>query len=105
MHMNLYTNDDMIYALATPLAPSALAVIRISGAGCIAALSAVFSRPRALLEAASHTLVHGVLRSTEDGHDIDEVVLSVFRENRGYYGGGEHRDLLPWERLRYRDDP
>ncbi len=86
MQMNLYTNDDMIYALATPLAPSALAVIRISGAGCIAALSAVFSRPQALIEAASHTLVHGFLRSMEDGRDIDEVVLSVFRENRGYTG-------------------
>ncbi len=84
--MNLYQNDDIIFALATPLSPSALAIIRISGEGCIAALAPHFSRSQALTEAASHTLVHGYLRSFSGAEDIDEVILSVFKGNRGYTG-------------------
>ncbi len=83
--MNLYQHDDIIFALATPFAPSALAVIRISGPGCIEAFSPYFSRSEALFGSESHSLLHGILR-TEEGEDIDEVVLSVFRGSRGYTG-------------------
>ncbi len=82
----LYQNDDIICALATPLAPSAIAVIRISGEGCIETLSSCFSRPKALKSAKSHTLVHGFLRNAEGGEDLDEVVVAVFRDARGYTG-------------------
>ncbi len=86
MNINDYQEDDIIYALATPLAPSALAIIRISGRGCKKQLAPYFSRPKALLEGKSHTLVHGKLLSFDKKMRIDEVLLSLFDEKRGYTG-------------------
>ncbi len=48
--MREYVTDDIIYALATPWAQSALAVIRVSGEGCRTLLATRFSRPKALKE-------------------------------------------------------
>lgn len=56
---NAYTPEEPIAAIATALAPSALAVIRVSGKNCIQLVSSVFSRPEALLKAPGYTLVHG----------------------------------------------
>ncbi|WP_422481086.1 tRNA uridine-5-carboxymethylaminomethyl(34) synthesis GTPase MnmE [Pleomorphochaeta sp. DL1XJH-081] len=86
--MNGYSYDtkDMIYALATPWGTSAIAVIRISGAGCIEALKEVFSRPEALAKCSSHTLVHGQLLNRQTSTPIDEVLLSIFKDGRGFTG-------------------
>lgn len=81
--MNGYVTDDIIYALATAWAQSALAVIRVSGQGCRNLLSTRFSRPKALLEAANATLVHGYL-CDENGSSIDEVVAAVYIDGHGY---------------------
>ncbi len=81
--MRRYETDDIIYALATPWAQSALALIRVSGEGCRKQLAACFSRPKALLEAENATLVHGYLQTPEKGR-IDEVVLSIYTEGHGY---------------------
>ena len=40
--MGAYRSDDMIFALATPWGTGALAVIRISGPGCIKTLAPYF---------------------------------------------------------------
>ena len=56
---NAYTPEEPIAAIATALAPSALAVIRASGKNCIQLISSVFSRPEALLNAPGYTMVHG----------------------------------------------
>ncbi len=81
--MSRYDTQDIIYALATPWGQSGLAVIRISGAGCKAALAPCFSRPEALTEAPNATLVHGYLHD-EEGRRIDEVVLAINTEGHGY---------------------
>jgi tRNA modification GTPase len=81
-----YDTDDMIFALATPWGTGAIAVIRISGAGCIATLATAFSRPQALLSSGSHTLVHGQLVDPDSTSPIDEVLISVFKEGRGFTG-------------------
>ncbi|MGE4453233.1 MAG: tRNA uridine-5-carboxymethylaminomethyl(34) synthesis GTPase MnmE [Sphaerochaeta sp.] len=81
--MREYVTDDIIYALATPWAQSALAVIRVSGEGCRAHLASCFSRPKSLLEAANATLVHGYLQD-EKGKNIDEVVAAIYTEGHGY---------------------
>ena len=83
--MESYVTDDIIYALATGWVKSALAIIRISGEGCIDALSTHFSRPEALSQASSSTLVHGLLFS-EKKEEIDEVVVGVYRDTHGYTG-------------------
>jgi tRNA modification GTPase len=80
-----YSLDDAIVALATPLAESALAVIRTSGPGSIELVASAFSRFSALKAASGNTLVHGFILAA-DGGLIDEVVLGVYRAPHGYTG-------------------
>ncbi len=81
-----YDTDDIIFALSTPWGTSALAIIRVSGSGCVDVLARLFSRPRALSDSASHTLVHGQLLDDESKKPVDDVLISVFREGRGFTG-------------------
>ena len=83
--MTSYNVDEPIYALATAYAPSALAVIRLSGRNTIEMLSHAFSSSSRLKKAASKTLVHGYILDEGDVR-IDEVVLAVYREGSGYTG-------------------
>ena len=83
--MTSYNVDEPIYAPATAYAPSALAVIRLSGKNTIEMLSQAFSSPSRLNKAASKTLVHGYILDDENVR-IDEVVLAVYREGSGYTG-------------------
>ena len=86
---NSYTPEEPIAAIATALAPSALAIIRISGKNCIELLSKVFSRPKALNQAEGNTIVYGWIVDSENPQrkqKIDEVLVSVFRAPRSYTG-------------------
>ena len=83
--MDAYTTNEPIYALATPYAPSAIAIVRTSGDGVIELIANVFSRKEKLLTAKSNTLVYGSLID-QDGSVVDEVVLAVYREGHGYTG-------------------
>lgn len=83
--MDAYTTDEPIYALATPYAPSAIAVVRTSGDKAIEMISRAFSGAKRLLSAQNATLVHGRLRDAS-GSDVDEVVLAVYRKGHGYTG-------------------
>lgn len=80
-----YDLEEPIFALATPWAESALAIVRTSGEGVVELLSPMFSRPEALKKAQGHTLVYGWLRS-QGGENLDEVTLAVFRGTRSYTG-------------------
>ena len=83
--MDSYTTNEPIYALATPYAPSALAIIRASGEHSLSLLSPFFSRKKKLLNAESGTLLHGYI-SNKEGKRVDEVVLSIYKEGHGYTG-------------------
>lgn len=85
-NMNNYNTDDIIFALATAWGKSAIAVIRASGKGCIDALSKAFKRKSSLVNAKTNTLVYGKLFSPSDGRQVDDVVVSVYREGHGYTG-------------------
>lgn len=80
-----YTTEERIYSLATPFSPSALAIVRTSGDGCIGSLCKAFSNPERLLKAKTNTLLHGYMLAA-DGSRIDEVVLAVYRDGHGYTG-------------------
>jgi len=73
-----YDTEDPICALATPWAPSALAVIRTTGVGCIEAFAPFFSRPAALNKAPGHTALHGTVVDGA-GLPLDDVVVTVYR--------------------------
>ena len=83
--MDAYTTNEPIYALATPYAPSAIAIVRTSGDGVINLIANVFSKKEKLIKAKSNTLVHGCLVD-QAGDSVDEVVLAVYREGHGYTG-------------------
>ena len=85
--MKTYVPNEPIAAIATALGPSALAVVRTSGAGCIDLVSRVFSRPKALLNSAGGTLIHGWICGGEKKTEkIDEVMLGVYRAPKSFTG-------------------
>lgn len=79
-----YAPEEPISSIATALAPAALGIVRVSGTGCIELVSKIFSRPKALLEAPGNTLVYGWI--VDQGHKIDEVMLSVYRAPKSFTG-------------------
>ncbi len=110
-----YTPEEPIAAVATALAPAALGIIRVSGKNSIQLLSKIFSRPKALNEAAGNTIVYGwivepsnegLTKSVGGDHDcsqdqkaaardcvpdqkaarVDEVLVSVFRAPKSFTG-------------------
>ncbi|MCR4580081.1 MAG: tRNA uridine-5-carboxymethylaminomethyl(34) synthesis GTPase MnmE [Treponema sp.] len=106
-----YTPEEPISSIATALAPAALAIVRTSGKGCIELVSKVFSRPKALLEAAGNTLVYGWIVDKDFGEcavslaetagagransgasgkqttcALDEVMLAVYRAPKSFTG-------------------
>src|SRR6478752_1563564 len=75
--------DDTIVALATPAGIGAIGVIRLSGKRAIEIVNALFPS-RDLSKQDSHTIHVGFIK--EDQVDIDEVVVSLFKNPRSYTG-------------------
>src|SRR6266513_334048 len=75
--------DDTIVALATPPGVGAIGVIRLSGKNSFPIISQLFPSKN-LVNESSHTLHGGFIR--EDGEDIDEVVVSLFKTPKSYTG-------------------
>ena len=92
MALNQYTPEEPISSIATALAPAALGIVRVSGKNCIELISKVFSRPKALLEAAGNTLVYGWIQDAasqnegEKSRIYDEVMLGVYRGPKSFTG-------------------
>ncbi|MCS7036584.1 MAG: tRNA uridine-5-carboxymethylaminomethyl(34) synthesis GTPase MnmE [Saprospiraceae bacterium] len=75
---------DTIAALATPPGTGAIAVVRLSGPRAVDIADAVF-RGKRLHEQCSHTAHVGRIED-EDGHILDEAVVTLFRAPRSYTG-------------------
>ncbi len=86
MERNEYCADEPIAALATPWGQSALAVVRVSGPGCLGLLSRVCTAP--LAEAPGHSLRRGRLIDgfSNTPEPIDEVLVAVYRPPRSFTG-------------------
>jgi tRNA modification GTPase len=79
--------NDIICALATPAGVGAIAVIRLSGYGCIALVDSVFQSPsksKKLTEQATHTAHFGSIM--QNSQVVDEVLATVFRSPRSFTG-------------------
>jgi tRNA modification GTPase len=78
--------NDNIIALATPSGAGAIAVIRISGKEAISICDAHFRsiRGKRLIAQATHTIHLGHI--LKDGQDLDEVLVSVFKNPNSYTG-------------------
>lgn len=79
--------SDLIAAISTPLSPSAIGILRLSGPGAAAAADRVFRARsgRPLAEAPSRTLVYGSLLDRE-GRVVDQVLATVSRAPHSYTG-------------------
>ncbi len=78
---------DTIAAIATPMARSAIGILRLSGPGAVAAVEAVFS-PRSgkrLSECGAHRLIYGTLLDT-GGRPIDKALATFSRGPQSYTG-------------------
>ncbi|MBR2281732.1 MAG: tRNA uridine-5-carboxymethylaminomethyl(34) synthesis GTPase MnmE [Spirochaetales bacterium] len=86
--MDHYNTEDAIFALATAWAKSAIAVVRVSGQGCIGTLSrAVKGRTGERLNSTgTNRVVYCRLFNPKDGSDVDDVVVTVYRDGHGYTG-------------------
>ncbi|MGL4987009.1 MAG: tRNA uridine-5-carboxymethylaminomethyl(34) synthesis GTPase MnmE [Treponemataceae bacterium] len=86
MMANFYSFVDPIVAIATPLVPSALGIIRLSGKNTLSLLSNIFSRPQKLIEAQGHTLVYGWILDKNCQKKIDEVMIGVYHKPKSFTG-------------------
>jgi tRNA modification GTPase len=79
-------SNDNIIALATPSGAGAIAVIRISGKDAITICDAHFKsvRGKQLINQATHTIHLGHI--VKDDKDLDEVLVSVFKNPNSYTG-------------------
>lgn len=76
--------SDTIVALATPPGRGAIGVIRLSGPQAIEVADRIF-KGKVLAKQPSHTAHFGRIESPE-GRIIDEVLATVFHENKSYTG-------------------
>ena len=75
--------DDTIAAVATPLQPSGLGVIRVSGTEAVSLVEPLFkSRERPLKKAETHKLLYGWIH--DEGELLDKVLLVVMRAPHSY---------------------
>jgi tRNA modification GTPase len=82
-----YSPHEPIAALSTSWGQSALALVRVSGAGSLGLLAGLFQPAGALQAAAGHTAVHGHLRDpAAGGEPVDEVLVFVYRAPRSFTG-------------------
>ena len=75
--------DDTIAAVATPLQPSGLGVIRVSGTEAVSLVEPLFKgRVRPLKKAETHKLLSGWIH--DEGELLDKVLLVVMRAPHSY---------------------
>jgi len=79
-------SDDTIVAISTPRGEGALAIVRMTGCQAIPMADGVFQGHRALREATSHTVHHGLIIDPRGDRAIDDVLLSVMRAPGTYTG-------------------
>ncbi len=84
--MNRYNTEDCIFALATAWAKSAIAVVRVSGKLCLQTLSRAVGGKVDILNRPTNSAIYCRLTSPSDGHVVDDVVITVYRDGHGYTG-------------------
>ena len=83
MHSHRYNTEDTIAALATAAGMGAIAVLRLSGPEAFAICDSIFSGKK-ISKQPSHTIHFG--RIQDDGKEIDEVLISIFKGPNSYTG-------------------
>lgn len=79
--MNL-KNDDIICAISSPPGVGAIALIRLSGKGCLELVSDHFSKD--ITHASPYQAIYGTIN--KESKPLDEVILTIFRNPHSFTG-------------------
>ncbi len=82
--MKFWEEEDTIIALSTPVGRGALAVVRLSGSGCLTMVNSIFSSK--LKESDHRRAVIGEIISHTTKSLIDQCVVTYFRSPHSYTG-------------------
>lgn len=84
--------SDIIVAISTPAGVGGIAVIRLSGKGCIGLVDAVYRSPsgKKLIDQKANTIHFGTI--VKDAAALDEVLVSVFH-NPGSFTGEDSVEI------------
>lgn len=76
-HTNQYIGfSDTIAAISTPYGTGGIGIIRISGAEAFSIAERIFCGKAAFRNMRSHTVAHGKIIDPDDGHMLDEVLIT-----------------------------
>ncbi|GBD91113.1 tRNA modification GTPase MnmE [bacterium BMS3Abin04] len=81
----LYSHEDTITAIATPIGVGAISVIRVSGSQSIEKVDSIFRGKKKLEDSKSHTIHYGRIYS-QSNEVIDDVLISIFKKPNSYTG-------------------
>ena len=98
--------NDCIAAISTPVGVGALAIVRMSGEGCLEILDRFFRGESSSLDIKGRGILVGKICESGSEREIDKVVVSVFRGPGSYTGedmaeicchGGRYRPMVSLE--------
>jgi len=78
--------DDTITAIATPIFPSGIGVIRISGSEAFSIADKVFEGKKPVSSCDSHTAQHGFIRNPVSNERLDSALCLVMKQPQTYTG-------------------
>lgn len=80
------TENKIIAAISTPAGVGGIAIIRLSGKGCIALVDKVFksTKDKCLVDQKANTIHFGAI--VKDGSILDEVLVSIFKHPHSFTG-------------------
>lgn len=78
--------SEPIFALATPMAPAALAVVRTAGDRCIDIVAGLTDRAAAIRNSHGGRLRRATLLDPATGAAVDDVMLGIYRAPASYTG-------------------
>ena len=82
----MFTDDDTIAAISTPLGEGGIGIVRLSGKGSLQIAEKIFSSPvnKSLGNLKPFSLVYGHIREPLTGHKVDEVLVTVMKSPHSY---------------------
>jgi tRNA modification GTPase len=78
--------NDCIAAISTPIGVGALAIVRLTGEGCLEIAGRIFKGDSSPGDVVKREVLVGKIYDPDTGEDVDEVVLSVFKMPGSYTG-------------------
>lgn len=78
--------DDTIAAIATPLGEGGIGIVRVSGKNAVAVVDQIFcaANKRALKDRHSYRAVYGIVKDSQTGYIIDEVICLLMKAPHSY---------------------